>query len=275
MMHKNLLLVVVFSLGVGLYLLPTRILTNEDKSAPMANRDKNAEVPTLPSETKKQETEHAEEKSSEVIALEANLAEAKEIKVKTQLLDSLITLQLSQAKFSSAANYARQKAEFTGSNDDKLVAGELFAEAAGFAVDEENQRQLAEKAELILQEILTENPKNTRAKIALAEVYVMGSNPMEGIFLLREILQEDPTNKAALYQMGILSIQSGQYDKAASRLEQYTNIYSQDPEGWFYLGLAYKELKMNQKARRSLEKVKELDNDPEIWAAVDNYLKEL
>ena len=33
-----------------------------------------------------------------------------------------------------------------------------------------------------------------------------GDNPMEGVFMFRDILENDPINKEALYYLGILSV---------------------------------------------------------------------
>ena len=50
---------------------------------------------------------------------------------------------------------------------------------------------------------------------------------MQGIMMLREVLEEDPKNELALFNMGMLSIQSGQYDKAVERLVELGKNQSQ------------------------------------------------
>lgn len=59
-----------------------------------------------------------------------------------------------------------------------------------------------------------------------AVALVNGSNPMEGIMMLREILAKDSTNVEALLYMGLFSVQSGQLDKAKERFE---SVLSYEP----------------------------------------------
>ena len=47
---------------------------------------------------------------------------------------------------------------------------------------------------------------------------------MQGITMLMEVLKVDPQNESALFNMGMLSIQSGQYDKAVERLDTLVKI---------------------------------------------------
>ena len=48
-------------------------------------------------------------------------------------------------------------------------------------------------------------PKENSVEKALK--LVNSSNPMEGVFMLRKILEEDPKNKEVLFNLGVLSIQ--------------------------------------------------------------------
>ena len=61
---------------------------------------------------------------------------------------------------------------------------------------------------------------------------------MQGITLLREILEADPKNELALFNLGMLSIQSGQYDKAVERLEALVKINPDHTQGHLLLGIA-------------------------------------
>jgi Flp pilus assembly protein TadD len=97
---------------------------------------------------------------------------------------------------------------------------------------------------------------------------------MQGIALLREVLEEDPDNEQATFNLGILSIQSGQYDRAVERFEKLATLYPENLQAQFYLGLSYLETGKRAKARKQFEKVKELDADPAVQAAVDGYLEE-
>ena len=68
----------------------------------------------------------------------------------------------------------------------------------------------------------TESIENVTNALKLIE----SNNPMEGVFMLRKILEKDPKNKEALFHLGILSIQSKQYNKAIERFNQLLIIDS-------------------------------------------------
>ena len=59
---------------------------------------------------------------------------------------------------------------------------------------------------------------NKTTSIEAAIALLEGKNPMEGVFVLREILEKDPKNTQALYYLGVLSIQTAQYENAINRL---------------------------------------------------------
>jgi tetratricopeptide (TPR) repeat protein len=61
-------------------------------------------------------------------------------------------------------------------------------------------------------------------KLAMAVEMVNGENPMEGIMMLRELVEKDSTNVEAQYWLGVFAIKSGQLDKAVQRFETVLRI---------------------------------------------------
>ena len=51
-----------------------------------------------------------------------------------------------------------------------------------------------------------------------------GTNPMEGIMALRGILERDSTVAEAHWHLGLFSVQSEQFDKAAYRFEKVLEL---------------------------------------------------
>jgi len=49
---------------------------------------------------------------------------------------------------------------------------------------------------------------------------------MEGVTLLKSVLEEDPNNLDAIWELGKLSMQSQQFDKAVERFEKFVSITS-------------------------------------------------
>ena len=68
-------------------------------------------------------------------------------------------------------------------------------------------------------------------------------NPMQGIMMLRGILDEDPQNEKALFNMGRLSMVSGQFEIAIQRFETLVKYHPDNIDGQY--GLECVTSKMN------------------------------
>jgi Flp pilus assembly protein TadD len=75
--------------------------------------------------------------------------------------------------------------------------------------------------------------------------------------------------------MGMLSIQSGQHERAVGRLEELIKINPNHAQGHLLLGIALMNTGNKERARQQFEKVKQMDKDPAVQATVDSYLKDL
>ena len=100
---------------------------------------------------------------------------------------------------------------------------------------------------------------------------IQGSNPMEGIFMFREILQEDPKNTDALYYLGLLSNQTGQYENAVERFNQLISIDSSDKRAYLQLGISNYQLG-NVEIADSLFNIIRESNDLLLIKDLDNFL---
>lgn len=189
--------------------------------------------------------------------------------------DSLSSLYRDAGLFDSAAWYAERAATFFKTNESLMRAANASYEAYTFAIDLQKQRMLAEKTRDLYSRVLGVNPGNLEAKTKMAMTYLSSEAPMKGIALLREVLAEDPKNELALFNMGMLAIQSGQYGKAVEWLEKLDAVTSKHLQGQLLLGVAYLNRGDKEKARRQFEKVKKMDMDPSVQATVNSYLEEL
>ena len=101
-----------------------------------------------------------------------------------------------------------------------------------------------------------EEKVNQTTSISTAMDLIRGENPMEGIFMLREILEKDPKNKEALYNLGVLSIQTAQYQNAVNRFNQIIAIDSSDKKAYLQLGISNYYLERYNIADSMFNKVK-------------------
>lgn len=171
-------------------------------------------------------------------------------------------------KLDSAAYYAEQVALLAPSLENTVRAGDRYYEAYGFAVDDQKAKNLGIKTREYYQKALDKNPGLLAAKANMAMTYVNTENPMQGIMMLREVIDTDPTNELALFNLGILSMRSNQYSKAADRFKQILTNNPANTKAKFYLGITLVELGQNDEARKVLKEVKKDEKDPVIQQAI-------
>ena len=181
-----------------------------------------------------------------------------------KLSDTFAKLQ----KFDSAARYAETVAELSPSIENITRAGDRYYEAYGFAVDDAKAKSLGIKTREFYGKAIEKNPGLLAAKANMAMTYVNTENPMSGILMLREVLDTDPTNELALFNLGILSMRSNQYSKAADRFRQILTNNPENTKAKFYLGLTLVELGKKDEARKVLAEVKKEEKDPVIQQAI-------
>ena len=266
MLKTRIILVVVSAIVVWLlFLLPKVVVENEDQMKSGGEMVESEDPHTTTPVALRQS----------INSLNAQYLEVSGNEKSAIFADSLANLYNQAGQFDSAAWFAEKAASFFKNKESLLRAGNSYYEAYSFALDPKKQGEMAEKCRYFLGQVLDAEPGNLDVKTKMAMTYLSSQNPMQGILMLREVLEADPKNELAMFNMGMLSIQSGQYDKAIERLKDLVSIYPDHVQGHLLLGVAYMNTKDKVKAREQFELVKKLDSDPAVLAAVDSYLKDL
>lgn len=266
-MKQQIIIIVLAVLSVaGLYSLP-RIVVDNNEDEPQGFAD---------ASTGNTGISHSAEIPSEVLPRvnkwKSELLAGTMMTDNEAALDSLMHVFQSVNKYDSAAHYAGLYAQSYPEADHWRKAGNAYFEAFNFAVDEAKTQELASQATGYYNKILEAGLNDLGVKNNLAMIMVNTTNPMRGIMMLREILTEDPENEKALYNMGVMSIWSRQFEKALERFEKLVSIYPNHLEGNFYLGLSCFETGDLEKAKLQFEKVKQMDSNEAVLQAVDEYL---
>lgn len=102
-----------------------------------------------------------------------------------------------------------------------------------------------------------------------------GEAPMKGILMLREIAEEHPENIRAQFQLGMLSIRSGQYEKAVQRFDNVIGLDSLSFEAFFYRAHAKAGMQNFAGAKSDFEKIINSSADDELKTEARKYLTEL
>lgn len=123
--------------------------------------------------------------------------------------------------------------------------------------------------------VSAETPAGSVDKIDEAIAKVNSENPMEGIFMLRAILEKDPNNVKAIFAMGMLSVRSGQYEKAVVRFKKLLELEPNRAEAHKMLGDSYKALDDTEAAILSYQEFLKYSDDDKAKVEVDALIKEL
>lgn len=258
------LLAVAIALIIIIYSLPRIVVKNEQASDTAGQQEANlAGKDFSPEQLKK------------MSLLTENFINSDTKEKSAIFADSLASMYSGEAVYDSAAWYLSWIAENTGDQEALLKAGNMYYEAFETAPSREEAVIYAEKAREFLNEYLRHEPESPEAKTKMAMTYVVAEEPMKGIGLLTEVAREYPDYEPALFNLGILSMQSSQYERAIERFERLTQLNPNNVRAHFYLGLSYMEAGNKKAAKNHLEQAMKLSDDPEIKATAENYLKEL
>ena len=256
-MKKPQVLLSVFGLVliVGLYQLPRVVVENDTETAAVETHSFEVSEADQTAMTSLRQLITADNKNS------SNFA------------DSLAGYFLKYGLLDSANRIAEEMLRIDSSLITKEKAVDIFYrifERSGSG-DEASLR--AVKLRPLIESLLKENPEDLGLKNKLAMTLVTTENPMSGIQVLREVVATDPDNREAIINLGLLSIQSGQFDRAAGRFEKLVSLDSSDYEAKLYLGVSYMETGKTDAANDLFTEVANAESaDPAVRQASREYL---
>lgn len=264
---RIILIITAAFLVLGIFYLPKVVVDNDPKAlsssqeTPISDDTHIEEVP----EDTRQNIQYFKEK----------LAAGKNIEKNVIFADSLAQLYLQVNKYDSAAKFIEIIAENIPNTENWRRAGDVYYEAFSYAMDAGRRNEMAEKARKYFEKVLEKSPGDLDVKNKMAMTYLSTTNPMQGILMLKDILKQDPENEKALFNLGALSMQSKQYDKAVERFAKLVDLDPENTQARFFLGVSYLETGKKDEAKEQFEIVKKLDTDPEVQATVDSYLEDI
>ena len=297
-MNKFVLLVVVLAaaLTVGLYTLPKVVVRNEGRQLTQSEGGRTSQTrvgtgnrttdslnaaasigavdPSQPDRSAIHEKPVSADEQKRLGTLRTTFLAAGPSQ-KEAVGERLIAAFRDVTRYDSAAHYADLLAVAQPSERNMLRAGDAYFEAYTFAVDEQKTAKLGDKTRDFYQKVIAKNPNLLGAKANMAMTYVNTPTPMKGIMLLREVLQQEPTNELALFNLGLLSMRSNQYTRAIERFRQILVNNPDSRKAQFYLGVSLAEAGQKDEAKRVLAQVKKQEKDPQILAAVREYEERL
>lgn len=255
-----ILIFLAIALVVFLYQLPRSVVENDQLQEVQKTENHSLQVP--------QEVENQINELRSLIKTEIDLEK------KATFAHSLARRFLDYGILDSAEAYASRIETWEDNPSEK--AADIYFTAYERSPSAEIASKNAGKAKALLEKLLEEDPANYFLKNRLAMTMVVSENPMAGIMLLREIVAADATNRQAILNLGLLAIQSGQYDKAKGRFEKLVQLDANDNEAKLYLAVSMMEVDQKPTARLILEEIlASQDSIPAIKMMANDYLKML
>jgi tetratricopeptide (TPR) repeat protein len=176
----------------------------------------------------------------------------------------------------AAAIWFEKKSVVVKSEQGYLDAAYRYFDAFKMTEDSLFRTLMVKKAMENYQLVLDKNPSNLNAKTDLGVCYAEGSaEPMKGIMLLREVVTADPNHEMAQFNLAMLSVKSGQLEKAIDRLTTVLKINPKRIDIYFYLGQVYSSSGDNAKAIESYNNFVTKTDDPNAAAEVKKMITAL
>jgi tetratricopeptide (TPR) repeat protein len=179
----------------------------------------------------------------------------------------------SATAFDSAVYYYKKSAQEQDNLAIKIKTADAYYNL--FGITEGRDSKVADACKEILREILTISPSNMEAKAKLGYVTTLTSAaPMEGVGILNQVLEVEPENRTALFNLGLLGIRSRQFEKAITRFEKIIVKDSEDQVARFYLAICYKETNNPTKVRELVKIITRSNADPVLISEAEKLLVE-
>lgn len=166
-----------------------------------------------------------------------------------------------------SAGYFYEKAMALSGKDLSYESGSAYYEALAFTRQPSQAEVLAEKARTLLEKVPSTDSRHTESQARAALTWVNSPTPMKGILRLRELADKNPDNEFVAFQLGMLSFQSGQYDKAVARFEKVTRLNPENVSAWYYLAQSHQQTGNLAEARKALDKGQPLAKEEDTKAS--------
>lgn len=261
MTRTQLILVLgAVALVVVLFQLPRSVVENEQLQEVTESVSHSMEIP--------------QEVETQINELRRLINEEGNVDKKANFAHSLARRYLDYGLVDSAARVAEEIERWQNVPSEQVA--DIYFTAYERSSGPEQAKKYAANARAVLQELLEKDPTNLFLKNRLAMTLVVSENPMAGIGMLREILAQDETNRQAILNLGLLAIQSGQFERAKERFENLVSMDAGDHEAKLYLAVSLMEINQQSQARLLLEEILATsDSIPAIKMMANDYLSGL
>ena len=261
---KSLAVITGLLLSIFLWLLPTTVVN-----------DKTLEIPDNQDQQPLARFNHEASyfHSDPYIDSLRRILKSKAIESQLSIYAALVAAFESDKRYDSALLYMHR----LYIKDSSLVRldqlSSLYFQAFRFAIQKDRVDFFRTQAQVHLQKLLDQK-KTPETQIRLGLTYVSSQTPMQGILMIRSVLEQHPNNLFALRTMGDLALQSNQLEKAVTYFSRYIALDSSDALIYYYLGASHKQLNNTLLAVKYLLKAQELSEDKRLLTDIEKMLQD-
>lgn len=203
------------------------------------------------------------ETSATLLSLEQQIGEDTNDSTKADIYKQISSTWFSIGRADLAGFYAQQVAEIVDTEEAWSIAGTSYTIGIKNAKEQKIKDYCFGRAVKAFENAISFNPLNVNHKINLALCYIenpLASNPMQGILMLRDLNEKNPENVGVLNNLGRLGIQTGQFERAITRLEKAVELEKNNALANCLLAQAYEGIGDTAKAKTFKEKCTTLSN---------------
>lgn len=124
-----------------------------------------------------------------------------------------------------------------------------------------DQAKMPENAVNAAKKMVEADPENHIAKYNLGYMYIQLERWKEAVDVFKKVIEIRPDYDYAHYNLGYCYTQLKNYREAVKPFKKFTELNPEDPNGWFNVGVCYMQMKNFQAALEPLEKTVELKPD--------------
>lgn len=272
--NRNLVLgfIVFGGLGTAIFFLPKSAVNNKtlDTEGPKTEEKAKTEIQTA-------DTLHTLPAgvSESLTVLKKSLASAKSTSERATLFSNIAATFSKSNRYDSAGHYYEMAANTTTDPELTYKAGSAYYEGIAFASSASKIEFLSGKARSLLETLPVSDENYTEAQAKSAMTWVNSESPMKGILKLRDLAEKNPKNEFVAYQLGLLSFQSGQYDKAVARFEKVLELNKGNVNAWFYLAQSLQQLGKIKEALAAINQGMPLAKEEDTKASFQEMKRQL
>ncbi len=174
------------------------------------------------------------------------------------------------------AYYTAEAAKLENSEKSLTFAARFFLDNARKQEEDGPKKWMAIQSKELFEKALEFDPDNDSLKVGLGSCYIFGNisdNPMQGITMIREVAERDPSNMYAQYMLGMGGLLSGQLNRAIERLTVVAEAQPDNLEVKLMLAEAFERKGDKASAVKWYESVKPYIVNPNIAAELDKRIQ--